>query len=147
MPAISRRALVVLAPLASYAAPPEQLDAEHAIRAVLEAQQAAWNRGDVEGFMLGYEPSDSTTFVGATITRGHHQVLENYHRRYPTKEKMGQLTFSEIDVKPLGGEYASVIGRWHLERTAAAGGNVGGIFTLLLRKTRSGWKIFLDHTS
>jgi hypothetical protein len=26
-----------------------------AIRAVMEAQQAAWNRGDIEGFMDGYE--------------------------------------------------------------------------------------------
>ena len=114
---------------------------------MLDAQQAAWNRGDVEGFMSGYEASDSTTFVGATITRGYQQVLDNYHRRYPTKEKMGRLTFSEIEVKALGAEYASVIGRWHLDRPASAGGDVGGIFTLLFRKTASGWKIILDHTS
>jgi len=97
--------------------------------------------------MSGYEASDSTTFVGATITRGYQQVLDNYHRRYPTKEKMGRLTFSEIEVKALGAEYASVIGRWHLDRPASAGGDVGGIFTLLFRKTASGWKIILDHTS
>lgn len=121
--------------------------AEAGIRAVMDAQQAAWNRGDVEAFMSGYEASDSTTFVGATITRGYRQVLENYHRRYPTKEKMGQLTFSGIEVMPLGPEYASVLGKWHLDRSREAGGEVGGIFTLLFRKTRNGWKIILDHTS
>jgi uncharacterized protein (TIGR02246 family) len=120
---------------------------EAAIGAVLKAQQAAWNRGDVEAFMSGYEATDATTFVGATITRGYRQVLENYHRRYPTKEKMGQLTFSEIEVKPLGQEYVSVIGKWHLHRPSEAGGDAGGIFTLLFRKTASGWKIILDHTS
>ena len=118
-----------------------------AIRAVLEAQQAAWNRGDVEGFMSGYDASDSTTFVGSTITRGYRQVLKNYRRRYPTKEKMGQLTFSGIEIMPLGTEYASVLGKWHLDRPRAAGGEAGGIFTLLFRKTETGWKIILDHTS
>ena len=33
-------------------------DAEpDAIRAVLDAQAAAWNRGDIDGFMAGYAPS------------------------------------------------------------------------------------------
>jgi ketosteroid isomerase-like protein len=74
-------------------------------------------------------------------------VLDGYHRRYPTKEKMGQLTFSGIEVKPLGVDYASVVGRWHLTRPAGEGGDIGGIFTLLFRKTPGGWKIILDHTS
>jgi ketosteroid isomerase-like protein len=118
-----------------------------AVRAVLEAQQAAWNRGDVEAFMSGYDASDSTTFVGATITRGYRQVLENYHRRYPSKEKMGHLAFSGIEVMPLGAEFASVLGKWHLDRSPEAGGEAGGFFTLLFRKTPGGWKIILDHTS
>ena len=120
---------------------------EGAIRNVLETQQAAWNRGDVEAFMSGYDASESTTFVGAAITRGYQRVLDNYRRRYPTKEKMGRLTFSDLEVHPLGAEYASVIGKWHLDRAADAGGNAGGIFTLLFRKTSAGWKVILDHTS
>jgi ketosteroid isomerase-like protein len=121
--------------------------AEDAVRTVLAAQQTAWDRGDVDAFMSGYESSDATTFVGATITRGYRQVLENYRHRYPTKEKMGRLTFSSIEVTPLGAEFASVIGKFHLDRTAEAGGPANGIFTLLFRKTASGWKIILDHTS
>ncbi len=120
---------------------------ERDIRGVLEAQQGAWNHGDVEGFMSGYEASQATTFVGATITHGYQQVLENYHRRYPTREKMGRLAFSEVEVRLLGADYASVIGKWHLTRPADAGGDTGGIFTLLFRKTAGGWKIILDHTS
>jgi uncharacterized protein (TIGR02246 family) len=127
------------------AAPPTA--SERDIRAVLEMQQAAWNRGDVAGFMSGYEQSDTTTFVGATITHGYQQVLANYRRRYPTKERMGRLGFSDVQIRLLGSEYASVIGKWHLARAADAGGEVGGIFTLLFRKTASGWKIILDHTS
>lgn len=120
---------------------------ESNIRSVMDAQVKAWNRGDVEGFMAGYDASDETTFVGATVTKGYRGVLESYHRRYPTKENMGQLAFSELEVKPLGGEYAYVIGKWHLTRAASAGGDAGGIFTLLFHRTGSGWKIILDHTS
>jgi ketosteroid isomerase-like protein len=142
---IAAIALLSLATLLSLRADPTP--AEAGIRAVMEAQQAAWNRGDVDDFMSGYDSSDSTTFVGSTITRGYGNVLENYHRRYPTKEKMGQLTFSGIEVMPLGAEYASVLGKWHLDRSRDAGGEAGGIFTLLFRKTQNGWKIILDHTS
>ncbi len=120
---------------------------EAAVRRVLEEQQTAWNRGDVDAFMSGYDDSPATTFVGKSVTHGFGQVLESYHHRYPTKEKMGVLTFSELEVRTLGSDYASVIGKWHLVRTAEAGGDVGGIFTLLFHKTRGGWKIILDHTS
>ena len=144
MAAIGSIVLPILPGLISLRAQPST---EVAVREVLRVQQTAWNRGDVEGFMSGYDASDSTTFVGTTITRGYRQVLENYHRRYPTKEKMGQLTFSAIEVMPLGAEYASVLGKWHLDRPREAGGDVGGFFTLLFRKTEKDWKIVLDHTS
>lgn len=140
-------ALALFALAAVFCLRAQPASAEAGIRVVLDAQQVAWNRGDVEAFMSGYDASDSTTFVGATVTRGYRQVLENYHRRYPSKEKMGQLTFSEIEVMPLGAEYASVLGKWSLDRSREAGGEVGGIFTLLFRKTPEGWKIILDHTS
>jgi len=138
-------ALLILPALGTLHAQSQSTEA--AIRAVLTAQQDAWNRGDVNDFMSGYESSDGTTFVGATITKGYRQVLENYRRRYPTKEKMGRLTFSAIEVTPLGAEFASAIGKFHLDRTTEAGGPASGIFTLLFRKTASGWKIILDHTS
>jgi hypothetical protein len=43
---------------------------EQAIRHVLDDQVAAWNRGDIPGFMEGYDKSESTTFVGSAITKG-----------------------------------------------------------------------------
>ena len=121
--------------------------AEDDIRRVLDDQVVAWNRGNVRAFMSGYDNSPETTFVGTTITKGHAEVLANYLKRYPTKEKMGTLEFSDLEIHALDAGYASVIGRWHLTRTKEAGGDVGGIFTLLFRKTAQGWKIILDHTS
>lgn len=120
---------------------------EDAVRAVLQRQQQDWNRGDVKAFLEGYEHSDDTTFVGTSINRGYSSVLARYQERYPNRESMGSVTFSNLEVRMLGQDYASVLGRWRLERGAGAGGPVGGYFTLLLRKTSQGWKIFLDHTS
>jgi ketosteroid isomerase-like protein len=117
------------------------------IRAALDRQQSAWNHGDVETFMTGYDNSPETTFQGRALTRGYAQVLERYKRDYPTRERMGTLTFSEIEVKPLGNAAALVLGRFSLERSPAAGGPATGRFTLIFRKTRQGWKIIHDHTS
>src|SRR2546423_8196436 len=88
-----------------------------AVRAVIEAQQAAWNRGDIDGFMDGYERAETTTFVsGDTVTRGWQTVLERYKKSYDSREKMGTLTFSDLDLKPLSPFYVLADGRWQLAR-------------------------------
>lgn len=97
--------------------------------------------------MAGYDNSESTTFVGATIVKGHAQVLENYKKRYPTRENMGTLRFSDLEIRLLGPDYAYVLGRFHLDRPATAGGEANGIFTLIFHKAKREWKIILDHTS
>lgn len=133
---------VLLLALPLFAATPED-----EIRKVLDDQTAAWNRGDIPAFMAGYLESESTTFVSDTVTRGHAKVLARYLQRYPTREKMGTLDFSGVEVKLLGPGYASVLGRFHLARAAEAGGDATGLFTLVFEKTPGGWKIILDHTS
>jgi uncharacterized protein (TIGR02246 family) len=120
---------------------------QHPAIAVLEQQQASWNRGDLDGFMQGYERSESVTFVGSRVTRGYGRILENYRKSYPTPERMGKLTFSELEAKPLGEDYAAIVGRFSLERSQAGGGNASGRFTVLLRKGVDGWKIIHDHTT
>jgi ketosteroid isomerase-like protein len=117
------------------------------IRKVLDDQALAWNRGDIPAFMTGYEDSPNTTFVGTDITKGYAAVLDRYKTKYSSKEKMGTLRFSGVEVQLLGIAYASVTGRFHLDRTKEAGGEASGIFTLVFKKTAGGWKIIVDHTS
>lgn len=131
---------------AALAQPPGS-DAERAIRAVLQAQAEAWNRGDITRFMEAYENSPDTTFVGREVTKGYGQVLARYQKRYPTPAAMGKLAFSSVEVRVLCADYASVTGQWALGRANTAGGNTGGVYTLLFRRTAQGWKIMLDHTS
>lgn len=117
-----------------------------AVRGVLNAQVAAWNRGDVDGFMDGYEQSDGIIFIsGDDVTRGWQTVLDRYKKNYDTREKMGTLVFAELEIKPLSPFYTQAIGRWQLTRADAS--TPHGRFTLLFRRTINGWRIVHDHTS
>lgn len=116
-----------------------------AIRAVLDAQAAAWNRGDLETYMDGYARSTDTVFVsGDRVTRGWQTVLERYKKAYDSRDKMGVLTFSDVEITMLSKDAAIVLGRWHLQRSKD---EPHGRFTLIFRKTKAGWKIVHDHTS
>ncbi len=116
-----------------------------AIRAVMAAQEVAWNRGDKEAFMEGYWHADSLTFVGARgLTFGWQQTLDGYKKGYPTPESMGQLHFTLIRLEKLSKRSAYVIGKWHLTRSI---GDVGGHFILVWKKIKGKWVIVTDHTS
>ena len=118
------------------------------IQAMMKKSEAAWNRGDLAAFAADYEDSAETTFIGREITHGGTQaILDRYRRGYPTREAMGTLTYSEIAVRSLGKSYAVANGRFALKRTAAGGGDAAGRFTLVLKKTKAGWKIIHDHSS
>ncbi|MBI3209001.1 MAG: nuclear transport factor 2 family protein [Candidatus Solibacter usitatus] len=118
------------------------------IRNLLTQQTAAWNRGDIEGFMRTYEASDQTTYAGSGgITKGHSKVLERYQKKYSTRQAMGQLRFSDLSVRFIGPAHAIVTGQFHLQRETSAGGPASGWFTLVLSKNAAGWKIIHDHTS
>ena len=116
-----------------------------AILAVLTAQQAQWNQGNIRGFMQGYWNSPELTFAGSKgFTRGWEPVLARYEKTYADKAAMGKLDFSELEIRQLGADAALVLGRWHLQRQA---GDIGGIFTLVLQKFPEGWRIIHDHTT
>ena len=116
-----------------------------AIRAVLDAQRDAWNRGDIEGYMDGYARSEDTVFVsGDNVNRGWQTVLDRYKKNYNSREKMGTLTFSDLEITLVGNDAAIVLGRWHLKR---ANDEPHGRFTLIFRRTNQGWRIVHDHTS
>ena len=118
-----------------------------AILAMLNKQAADWNRGDLEAFATGYKNSPDILFMGRTIRRGFAQMLDGYRKSFPTHEAMGTLTFSSLEVQPLDDHFATVTGRFHLERTAAGGGNAGGYYLLVVEKTPAGWKIVRDATT
>lgn len=116
-----------------------------AIRAVLDAQVAAWNRGDIAGFMEGYWKSEQTVFIsGGSKTKGWQTVLDRYKRGYTTREQMGTLAFTDLEYNELDSKNVIVTGRWELKEVKD---NPRGRFTLIFRKVKEGWRVVHDHTS
>jgi len=111
---------------------------------MLMKQEAAWNDGDIDGFMEAYWKSPDLTFSsGGNITRGWASTLSGYKQKYPTRDIMGRLTFSELNITETGKDAAFVLGRWRLERTKP----ISGVFSLVVRRMNGQWAIVHDHTS
>ncbi|HVK96685.1 MAG TPA: nuclear transport factor 2 family protein [Flavisolibacter sp.] len=118
---------------------------EKQILNILSTQSAAWNRGDIEGFMQTYWKHDSLMFIGKNgIKWGWEATLNNYKKSYPNADAMGQLSFDIITIKKLSSKYHYVVGKWMLKRTI---GDLSGHFDLLLRKINGQWVIVSDHSS
>ena len=144
-------AVVLFLTVQGFAAPAS--DDEQAIRREVQRQAAAWNKGDIPGFMETYENSPETTFIGAHLRKGYEPILKRYQEAYTTQAQMGKLSFDAIEVRLLPSscgqpEYAVVTGTFHLDRKEKGESKKDdGIFSLVWHKGPYGWKILLDHTS
>lgn len=113
-----------------------------AIRAVMAAQEMAWDRADIEGFMQGY--ADTVCFLSPRgRTCGRTEVTANYKRSYPDASAMGDLSFGIGEVVPAGADHAWMTGTWRLVRSRDT---LSGAFSLLWVKQAQGWRIARDHT-
>ncbi len=114
------------------------------VQAVLDAQTAAWNRGDLVAFVATYWDDPRLSFCSKSgVVRGRADLLATYQRGYPTAEARGKLGFELLEVRPLGPASALVLGRYAIERAAPA----SGFFTLVVERTATGLVITHDHTS
>ncbi|MEM9459025.1 MAG: DUF4440 domain-containing protein [Myxococcota bacterium] len=118
---------------------------EAAIRATIERQQEAWNRGDIDGFMQGYHRRPEIVFTSAgQVRRGFDQTLDAYRRKYVDGNAMGHLEFHDIELQPVGPEGAVVLGHWALTDTPRA---AAGVFSLVFTRDEGRWGIVHDHSS
>ena len=117
------------------------------LRQILDDQTAAWNRGDLAGFMQGYWHSyDVTFFSGDQIIKGWEPTLQRYRDKYQGAGKeMGKLSFTDENVQMLVSDAALVTARWHLEMKD--GKKLEGLTTLLCKRLKEGWRIVHDHSS
>lgn len=98
----------------------------------------------MEGYMAPYWQSPELTFTaGGKVTRGFAETRERFRKAYPDRAAMGRLTFSDLEIHPLGRNAAWAMGRWRLDAST----NKSGVFTLVLRRIDGQWVIVHDHTS
>jgi len=146
-----RKLAILLAPIAAIALTSNGQNADainsQSIRRVIEDQQAAWNRQDLEGFMAGYWNSPELTFFsGGHESKGWQATLNRYRKNYRgAGHEMGKLEFANLKIEMLGPEAAFVRGEFHL--TMSDGKNPHGLFTLVFLKFPDGWKIIHDHSA
>ena len=121
-------------------------DTKKAIESVLDQQVAAWNRGDIKGFMSGYWNSPELIYVGnTTVTRGWQTLLNRYEELSKTSGgQIGTLELQETQITVLSKDNALV---WGTYRVLQPGQDRKGLYTLVLRRFQAGWRTIYDRTS
>jgi len=120
---------------------------QRAIEAVLQESAQAWNRGDLDGFLLPYLNAPTTTYIARDVVRGVPAIRESYAGSwFRGGRPAGELAYSGIEVRPLGRDYALVIGHWTVTNRETRQAR-SGIFSLTFQRTPQGWRIIHDHSS
>jgi len=115
------------------------------ISTVLDDSEKGWNDGNIDKYMECYHKSDKMRFAGnGSFNFGWENTMKRYKKRYPDKNAMGQLSFSGMDITILSEDSAYVFGRWTLLYPEAVR---SGLYTLIMRKFKEGWRIIHDHSS
>lgn len=114
---------------------------------IILAQQAAWNKGDLDGYLSHYKDAPDTEAVLASLVRGVDNIRGAYRQNFPNKDAMGEIEDTDIDVRALGDNYALATGKYHLNRSKKSGGAIDGTFSELFEKTPHGWQIIFSQST
>jgi uncharacterized protein (TIGR02246 family) len=143
--------LLLLAAPAALAQQPDQLFTATRLQLdvtkILLAQEAAWNRGDLEAY-LGYfkDAPDTQAILGAPL-RGLPAIRSRFHSSFPNRDTMGTLEQSQVEVRAMGETFALATGKYQITRSRKAGGDGEGTFLEILEKTPTGWQIIFTETT
>jgi uncharacterized protein (TIGR02246 family) len=156
---LPRRALIALlialllgaVPTLAHAQKPDQLfTATHLqldVTKVLLAQEASWNDGDLEAYLAHYKDAPDTQAILGAPVRGLQNIRALFHANFPNRDKMGKLEQTDIEVRPLGENFALATGKYTLSRAHKFGGDGEGTFTEILEKTPTGWQLIFTETT
>lgn len=126
-----------------YTASRQQLD----VTKVLLAQEAAWNKGDLDGYLSHFRDASDTEAILNGPVRGLNNIRSAFHIAFPNRDVMGQLEQSSVEVRELGENFSLATGHYRLVRSRKNGGDSEGNFTEIFQKTEAGWQlIFTENT-
>lgn len=115
------------------------------ILAVVARMEAAWNRGDMRGYMAGFENPGVRFVSNGRMSGGWQAQLDSYTRNYAQSPNgRGQLHFYDMTIDVYSPDAALLISHFHLERPNHP---LEGINTRLFRKIDGHWTIDMNHVS
>lgn len=126
-----------------YTATRQQLD----VTKIVLAQETAWNKGDLDGYLAQYRDAPDTEAILNGPVHGIAAIRAAYHTSFPTREAMGTLEQSSVEVRELGPDFALALGHYRLLRSRKNGGDAEGNFTEILQKTEQGWKLIFSQNN
>jgi hypothetical protein len=143
---MKKNQLLICFVMLSVASIAQKTNERQAVLDVLARQNKHWNEGNISAFMEDYWKSDSLMFIGSKgVVYGWKATLDRYNKSYPDLATMGKLKFDIQKTDFHSKTTCWVLGKWHLTRPEK--GDIGGYFTLIIKKINGKWLIVSDHTS
>ncbi len=128
------------------AVPSDAAEYRAEIAGMMLQSAAAWNRGDLDGFMDDYVPANEATYVGGRgLLRGRVAIRNVYAARFAPGATRDSLSFDLQDVNPLADDLAHVIAFYILSRGDSVVAR--GPTSLVMRREGGRWRIVHDHSS
>ncbi|MDX1395334.1 MAG: nuclear transport factor 2 family protein [Gemmatimonadota bacterium] len=124
----------------------EEPDFRTQVSDILDAQAAAWNAGDLDGFMSSYDLSPETSYIGASgLITGFEGIRERYAPLFEPGAERDSLHFVNLSVRELDPRFGVATARYVL----TAGGRITstGPFTLVLMRVEGTWVIVHDQSA
>jgi ketosteroid isomerase-like protein len=118
-----------------------------AVVKIVLAQEAAWNNGDLDGFLSKFKDAPETQAVLGARATGLPEIRSAFHTNYPNRDAMGTIAYSDVEARELGEKFALATGKYHLDRSKKYGGPADGTFTEVMEKTPAGWQIIFSETT
>ena len=125
---------------------PDEPDFRAQIQEILDGQAAAWNAGDLDGFMLSYERSPETSYIGAAgRIEGYDGIRERYAPLFEPAAERDSLRFTDLETRELDPRFGIATARYVLYRDGDTTST--GLFTLVLLRVEGNWIIVHDQSA
>lgn len=121
-------------------------DLAEQVASLLDRQAAAWNAGDLDGFMSAYSPSPTTSYIGSTgLIEGFNGIRERYAPDFAEGAARDSLRFEGLRVREVDERVGVATARYVLEREGTITST--GPFTLVLLNVEGAWLIVHDQSA
>jgi len=124
----------------------EEPDLRALVQDILDAQAAAWNAGDLDGFMASYDRSPETSYIGSSgRIQGFDGIRERYAPSFEPGAPRDSLRFVDLETRELDPRFGVATARYVLYRDGATTST--GPFTLVLLRIEGTWRIVHDQSA